>query len=117
MAFRGSRSLSTWIANFDFGTEDVNSICPGCKAHGGFWKSWEGVADSLGAQIKSAVDAHPEYTLVFTGHSFGGAMATLGATAMRNDGYKIELVRPFFSLIEEVMLTHPVYLWLSSLGK
>ncbi|RJE27479.1 Extracellular lipase [Aspergillus sclerotialis] len=91
MAFRGSRSLSTWIANLDFATEDIGSICTGCEAHGGFWKSWEAVADSLVAQIKSAVDAHPQYTLVFTGHSFGGAMATLGATAMRNDGYKIEL--------------------------
>ena len=94
MAFRGSRSLSTWIANLDFAAVDVSSLCSGCRAHGGFWTSWGVVVDSLTAQIKSAVDAHPDYKIVFTGHSFGAAMATLGATALRNEGYTIELVRP-----------------------
>lgn len=93
MAFRGSRSIDTWIANLDFVADDISSVCSGCKAHGGFWKSWDTVADSLSAQLESAVAAHPEYKIVFTGHSFGAAMATLGATVLRKEGYAIELVR------------------------
>lgn len=43
-------------------------------------------------QIQSAVAYHPGYRLVFTGHSYGGALATLGVTAMRNARYTIDLV-------------------------
>jgi thioesterase domain-containing protein len=31
--------------------------------------------------------------LVLTGHSFGGAVAALGGTALRNAGYDLEIVR------------------------
>lgn len=91
LAFRGSRSVQNWIANLDFGAEDID-ICDGCKAHSGFWKAWGSVEDALTAKIKSAVVEYPEYTLVFTGHSFGSAVATLGAASLRSNGYTIELV-------------------------
>ncbi|CAI7615285.1 unnamed protein product [Penicillium manginii] len=91
LSFRGSRSLSTWIANIDYGLTDVSSLCDGCEAHGGFWKSWNAVADDLTAQIDSAKQTYSGYTLVLTGHSFGGAVAALGGTALRNAGYDLEI--------------------------
>lgn len=91
-SFRGSRTTDTWIANLNFGLDEVESVCSGCEAHGGFWKAWGSVADKLTAQVESAVAEYPDYTLVFTGHSFGGAMATLGATVLRNAGHSIQLV-------------------------
>ncbi|KAL4923371.1 Alpha/Beta hydrolase protein [Aspergillus undulatus] len=91
VSFRGSRTIDTWVANLDFGLEAVNDLCTGCEAHGGFWKAWEVVADSIASGIESALATYPDYTIVFTGHSFGGALATLGAAQLRNAGYAIEL--------------------------
>ncbi|RMJ23986.1 Extracellular lipase [Aspergillus sp. HF37] len=91
VAFRGTTSADTWIANLNFAADDIDSVCSGCEAHGGFWQAWGSVADTLTAEIESAAKEYPDYTLVFTGHSFGGAMATLGATVLRNAGHTIEL--------------------------
>jgi hypothetical protein len=91
LSFRGSRTLSTWIANLDFGLTD-SSLCSDCEVHGGFWKAWETVADDVTAKIKTALTTYSGYTLVLTGHSFGAAVATLGGTVLRNAGYKLELV-------------------------
>lgn len=93
VAFRGTTTADTWIANLNFATDDISSVCGGCEAHGGFWQAWGSVADALTAEIESAVNEYPDYALVFTGHSFGAAMATLGATVLRNAGHTIELVR------------------------
>jgi triacylglycerol lipase len=79
----------------DFGQTDASSICSGCEAHSGFFKAWEAVADALTAQIASATATYPSYTLALTGHSFGGAVAALGGTALRNAGYTLDLVSSF----------------------
>lgn len=92
LSFRGSRTIDNWIANLDFGLDDVSGLCSGCKAHGGFYKAWQAVADDITTSVKSAVAEYKGYKLVFTGHSFGAAMATFAATALRNDGYEIDLV-------------------------
>lgn len=92
LSFRGSRSLSTWIANLDYGLTDASDLCDDCEAHSGFYKSWNTVADNLTAQIDSAKGTYSDYTLVLTGHSFGGAIAALGGTALRNAGYDLDIV-------------------------
>ncbi|KAL4882228.1 Alpha/Beta hydrolase protein [Aspergillus karnatakaensis] len=107
VAFRGSRTIDTWIANLDFGKDPIDNICSGCEVHGGFWRSWEVVADSLRSGLDSALATYPGYTVVFTGHSFGGAIATLGAAQLRNEGYAIELY-PYGSprVGNEELVTH-----------
>lgn len=44
------------------------------------------------SQIESALSAFPDYTLVATGHSLGGALAAVAATVFRASGYTIQLV-------------------------
>lgn len=92
LSFRGSRTISNWIANLDFGQTDASSLCSGCEAHSGFFNAWKTVAVALTAQIASATATYPSYKLVLTGHSFGGALAALGGTALRNAGYTLDLV-------------------------
>lgn len=83
LSFRGSRSPANWIANLDFIFDDADELCADCKVHGGFWKAWHTVSDALKAEIQKARAAHPDYKLVFTGHSLGAAIATLGAAELR----------------------------------
>ncbi|KAJ5958007.1 Lipase class 3 [Penicillium vulpinum] len=87
VSFRGSRTLTTWIANINFGFTDASGICSDCEVHRGFWEAWETVADDLTSKIKAAQTKYPGYTLVLTGHSFGAALATVGGTVLRNAGY------------------------------
>ncbi|CAG8405687.1 unnamed protein product [Penicillium salamii] len=91
LSFRGSRVVSTWIANINTALADVTSLCSGCKAHAGFWESWETVASDVSSQIKSAQSKYPGYKVVVTGHSFGGAVAALAGTALRNGGTTLSL--------------------------
>lgn len=91
VSFRGSRSVDNWIANVDFPLESVD-LCSGCQAHNGFWEAWQTIADELPGKVTAAMEEYSGYRVVFTGHSFGGAMATLGATALRNNGVDIDLV-------------------------
>lgn len=93
LSFRGSRTPANWIANLDFGFDDATELCDGCEVHGGFWKAWNTVADTLKAEIEKARAAYPDYTLVFTGHSLGAAISTLAATVLQTtEGYSVELV-------------------------
>lgn len=91
LSFRGSRTISNWIANLDFGQADASSLCIGCKAHSGFLKAWTVVSDDVMPPLVSAMAKYPGFRLVLTGHSFGGAVAALGATALRKAGYKLDL--------------------------
>ncbi|KUL88017.1 hypothetical protein ZTR_03992 [Talaromyces verruculosus] len=84
-------NLENWIANLDIPLIDASSICSGCKVHEGFWNTWETVASDVTSQIESALSAYPNYTLVATGHSLGGALAAIAATVFRASGYTVQL--------------------------
>jgi predicted lipase len=95
LSFRGSTSLGNWIENLDTGSTGVGGICSGCKAHDGWWRGWQSVKGTLIPYIRSALSQHPGHNLIFTGHSLGGALATLGAVDLRVSGYTIDLVSTY----------------------
>lgn len=109
VSFRGSRSISTWIANINFSLTNASSLCKGCEAHSGFLESWETVADDLVAQIESAQSIYSGYLLVLTGHSFGAAVAVLGGTALRNRGSTLSLVSISLIFIDLIPINKPQY--------
>ncbi|KAK2756508.1 hypothetical protein FQN54_005401 [Arachnomyces sp. PD_36] len=90
LSFRGASSTEAWIANLDFVRVD-SDLCDDCGVHKGFWESWLSVVDPLTEAVEQATADHPDYSLVFTGHSAGAAVATIAASAFRNAGTEVDL--------------------------
>jgi predicted lipase len=90
VSFRGSASIKNWIANLNFDTANTD-ICSGCTAHEGFWTSWREARSRVLNAIKTASQANPGYSIVLTGHSLGGAIASLAAAEIRKSGYTAAL--------------------------
>ena len=93
VSFRGSQSVRNWLANIDFAAIP-SDICPGCRVHQGFWRSWLEARPRILTAVEEAAAQNPGYSIVSTGHSLGGAIATLCAANLRNSGYVVALVRP-----------------------
>jgi predicted lipase len=93
VSFRGSKSARNWLNNLDVSVM-ATDICSGCTVHQGFWRSWLEARPGILAAVKAAAEQSPSYGIVATGHSLGGALATLCAANLRNSGYNVALVSP-----------------------
>jgi len=89
VTFRGSSSIENWIANLDFGFKDVDDWCSGCKVHEGFYNAYEDDAQTIRDAVASESASYPSYKIVVTGHSLGGALATICATDLRLQGHTV----------------------------
>ncbi|KAL4905068.1 hypothetical protein BDW74DRAFT_178078 [Aspergillus multicolor] len=80
LVFRGSTSSQNSRADLNFLAYWDWLLCWNCYVHAGFWASWKSVEGDVLYAIRMALQQYPDYQLVFTGHSLGGAVATMGAT-------------------------------------
>ncbi|KAF2853221.1 alpha/beta-hydrolase [Plenodomus tracheiphilus IPT5] len=91
LSFRGSRSVRNWLnANLQFPVIPT-TICSTCSASTGFWTSWLEAQDNVLAAITRARTQYPDYKIVATGHSLGGALASLAAGVLRQKGLTVDL--------------------------
>ncbi|KAM0452197.1 hypothetical protein ACHAPV_008777 [Trichoderma viride] len=90
LSVRGSNNLRNFITDVVFGFTDC-SFADGCEVHDGFNDAWNEIADAATAAISQAVAANPGFSIVTTGHSLGGAVATLAAATLRTQGYSIDI--------------------------
>ncbi|KAF2465622.1 alpha/beta-hydrolase [Lindgomyces ingoldianus] len=90
ISFRGSRSVRNWLANLDFPTTGT-SICDGCDAATGFWNSWREAEAGVMKVVATARQQYPDFKVVATGHSLGGAVASLAAGVLRSQGVNVDL--------------------------
>lgn len=90
VAFRGSASIENWLTNLDFKAVKTD-LCTDCTAHGGFWQSWVDARPGVLAAIKKASASAPTYKIVASGHSLGGAIATLATAQLRNEKRDVAL--------------------------
>lgn len=88
-SFRGSSSRENWMANFQFGKDDVE-WCDGCSVHEGFLKAYR-EQPGVKEKVLELVAQNPGYRVVTSGHSLGGALATILAVDLRASGVETEM--------------------------
>lgn len=91
MSFRGTANENNMMSDLSFIKVDTD-LCDDCSVHEGFWNVWKAVEPTVRDAVSDAMKKYPGFNLVATGHSLGGAVASLGAAALRNSGLKVMLV-------------------------
>ncbi|KAL5510976.1 hypothetical protein ACEPAG_3695 [Sanghuangporus baumii] len=88
VAFRGSiqlqdfvTDLTAWLVDFSSPGVSTEGIS-GVQVHDGFLTAFNSVASSIISTVSSELEAHSDYSLVSTGHSLGGALASLGGVSL-----------------------------------
>jgi hypothetical protein len=94
VSFRGSTNIQNWIDNVQFSLTcpyQNNVIC----VETGFYKVFEAMMPQVEKAVASAATRYNIDTILYTGHSLGGAVATLMAYYMStndNNDHTIELI-------------------------
>jgi len=92
VVFGGSESTDDWKINFDLWMTKAEAGISG-KVHRGFSRQWSHARSEVTSFMQKNQDAGRK-TIFFTGHSLGGAVATVAATEMqkRFPGMSVNLV-------------------------
>ncbi|KAI9148075.1 Lipase (class 3) [Paramyrothecium foliicola] len=90
-AVRGSKTLRNWGTNLDY--KGITSLlAPGAWMHRGFYNAWREIARDVRTALFSTIIKYPDYNIVLTGHSLGGAVVTIAAAYLRAiDRYELDL--------------------------
>ncbi|KAM3127265.1 hypothetical protein pb186bvf_020633 [Paramecium bursaria] len=89
--FRGSENIQNWIENIDFVKSSFNDEC-NCKVHSGFKDAYLTLKAQVFEQFDIYRKQYPTAQIHVTGHSLGGAMATLLAVDIARLGFQVRLV-------------------------
>ncbi|KAL6913788.1 hypothetical protein FSHL1_011464 [Fusarium sambucinum] len=90
LSVRGSINIRNWLTNLDFDQDDC-SLTSGCGVHGGFQRAWNEISAAATAAVAKARKANPSFKVVATGHSLGGAVATLAGANLRVGGTPVDI--------------------------
>ncbi|KAL2867011.1 lipase family protein [Aspergillus lucknowensis] len=91
LSFRDTVSKANGQTDMGYLQVDASTACQGCKAHAGFWTAIGAALINLSRALEDARARYPSHRLVLTGHSLGGALATLYAVLLRVRGVYVDL--------------------------
>ncbi|KAI8846322.1 Alpha/Beta hydrolase protein [Chytridium lagenaria] len=88
VSYRGSQNIQNWIQNLAFirVDADVPNAPSGVSVHFGFQNTWNAVADDVTPAVTALLKKYPSATVSITGHSLGGAVATMSAIGLVQSG-------------------------------
>ena len=91
LALKGTTSNNEWLMDFNIIPIPYHSLsqrkkgwkkyfkynkhCKGCTVHKGFYDASKEIYDNIFAELMELSDRYPDYKLIITGHSLGGALA------------------------------------------
>lgn len=80
IVFRGTLpfSIKNWMDDLDAFITDYPN-CAGCKVHEGFYHTYLAIKDTILSSARALFAKYPKSKKLITGHSLGGALATLAA--------------------------------------
>ena len=84
LAIRGSNNIKNWLLNLEFWMKDNDWF--NHKVHRGFLKIAKEIYDSVKDRCL------PGYRITLTGHSMGGAVATMIGAHLNNLGHEVEVI-------------------------
>jgi hypothetical protein len=90
LSVRGSNNIRNFITDVVFTWTDCPFVSD-CKVHKGFGAAWDEISAAAQSAVTTALNANPGYRVIATGHSLGGAVATLGAVYMRQAGRQVDV--------------------------
>ncbi|KAJ2899160.1 hypothetical protein IWW38_001101 [Coemansia aciculifera] len=79
VSWRGSTTLMDWVADFTVVPHSWPDQIDGSAVHSGFLYAYNAAASKIKSVVAELLQKYPDYKLVLTGHSLGGAQATLAA--------------------------------------
>ncbi|KAL4924525.1 lipase family protein [Aspergillus undulatus] len=91
ISFRNTETRGNLLIDISMVQVDASTACPACRAHMGFWIAADAARRVLAGSVRDFMGRYPGYRLVITGHSLGGAIATLHAAFWRSRGVETDL--------------------------
>ncbi|KAL8284388.1 hypothetical protein RB597_001621 [Gaeumannomyces tritici] len=92
VSIRGSRTIQNFITDVIFRAQAADrEFCAGCTVHAGFMYAHQEIVARVRAAVADALDEYPNHRVRLTGHSLGGAVATLLGATLRRRGVACDI--------------------------